>query len=323
MIDDDNGLVFTMDIMLALIVFTIIIGISAQTIENLGFHIGDALYINSLEKITTHSSDILLNTPGSPYNWETKTSISGVTPGLASIDSQGKIVHSKIISSSKVKKLKENYQSLVDGKIVPMGFKSSMMLYPSDPSLSEIEIKKEPSNLCATDICIVNRTVILEMPYETLVSINSKNRTCDDICAHRNLSNSSKHTSPDLVQESPGWTCSFFVINTSSINTTDFYLVTEPNPAPNNARWIIDKPDYISDDSHGFDVTPLNVNAPIISLSTSNQTNVLWFHVYSSGKPQDSFKANLIAVPKGTNPCEINSKNSQSQPYYFILKIWI
>ncbi|MDD3984807.1 MAG: hypothetical protein PHY59_02715 [Methanobacterium sp.] len=80
---DGRGQVFTIDVMLALILLTVIIGISADAMNIAGNKLYDYSTETSLNRIANNIADILINTPGIPENWEDIKYSTYITPGLA------------------------------------------------------------------------------------------------------------------------------------------------------------------------------------------------------------------------------------------------
>lgn len=75
---------FALDLMLAMIPLTIIIGISATAMAGVTTQMQEYMYGYSLQRITLDAADVLIKTPGEPYNWENDTTTLE-TLGLASI----------------------------------------------------------------------------------------------------------------------------------------------------------------------------------------------------------------------------------------------
>jgi len=70
-----------MDVLLALIIITMVIGMSADALDIVSFKISDYSSGKSLDRIAIDAADILINTPGTP-DWENSNDTQFVTPGL-------------------------------------------------------------------------------------------------------------------------------------------------------------------------------------------------------------------------------------------------
>ncbi len=84
---DYNGQVFTLDIMLAIVIIVIILGMSANAMDIASYKTSGYISRFSLERVTNDAADALIKTSGSPQNWEIRIN-NLTTPGLASIDNK-------------------------------------------------------------------------------------------------------------------------------------------------------------------------------------------------------------------------------------------
>lgn len=302
--DDQMGQAFTLDIMLALIIIAVIMGISADTMEIAGNKVNAYPARFSLERVTVDAADMLVKTPGSPDNWESSIGNS-TTPGLAEIVPQTKKVVANTLSMGKINALSRNYNSLIYGKVLPWGVNSSLTIYPSDPSLNPIEIiKNDPKN--AVEVAVAKRTVTLDL---------------FDIKAVVNKDNKNKLICPHLDHSSCGWACQNFNITASELNSTDFYLVTDPSNMGDSASWVLDRPEKGLDNGseEKFSSTPINLNQKISNLMGNDNKGVLWFHLKIPGR---NFDAYILSVPKGTSPSHVNLNSVNAEPWFLVLQVW-
>lgn len=309
---DKQGQAFTLDVMLALVIITIIMGISADAVDIASYKATDYSARFSLERVTTDAADMLIKTPGSPDDWE-----SGITnlttPGLALIDPTGRVIPNTL-SVKKINVLKNNYNSLIYGKVLPQGVNSSLRIYPTNPSLSPIEIMNNSPEK-AVEVAVANRTVVFDfLDVEAVVYNNThKKNYSETICPNHNHS-----------QPSGKWACQHFNITLSELNSTDFYILTVPaNIGDNSPSWIIDRPEKGLDDGNGekFSSTPVNVTGNISNLLGNDTKGVLWFHVRTPGNKDRNFDAYIVSVPKEV-PIEHVSFNLTPEPWFFVLQVW-
>lgn len=316
-ISDTTGQAFTLDIMLAIVIITTITGISADAMDIASYKAGDYSARFSLERVTADAADMLIKTPGSPDNWESENN-NYTTPGLAIIDPKTDEVIPNTLSMKKINKLMNNYNSLVYGKILPQGVNSSLIIYPSNPSLSPIEImKNDPKN--AVEVAVANRTVIFEGPDVKAVIYNNahKKTSSGEICPN---SDHELNESPDK----PKWACQHFNITLSELNSTDFYIITDPaNIRDDSPTWTIDRPEkaFDSGNSGHFSSNLININEKISNLLENDTKGVLWFHVRTPGNKDRNFDAYIVSVPKGT-PQEQVSFNPNPEPWFLVLQVW-
>ena len=82
---NQRGQVFTLDMLFALILVTLVIGCSGQALEQITGGIEEYSMRYSLERVANDAADVLTKTVGRPYNWE--ESIGALeTLGLTEID---------------------------------------------------------------------------------------------------------------------------------------------------------------------------------------------------------------------------------------------
>ncbi|MGZ7209028.1 MAG: hypothetical protein ACXVHV_04040 [Methanobacterium sp.] len=306
--DDEVGQAFTLDVMLALIIITVIMGISADAMDMASYKTSDFSARFTLERVTNDAADMLIKTPGSPDNWELGFN-NLTTPGLAEIDEQTGKVILNTISMKKVNALSKNYNSLIYGKVLPQGVNSSLIIYPSNPSLSPIEImKNNPEN--SMEVAVTNRTVIFN-----LIGIEAVNKNNSGlICPY------SEHTSSGSYK----WTCQNFDISMSEMNSTDFYIVTDPANVGDSPSWILDRPEKAIDNGtrEKFSLNPININSKISNLLGNDSKGVLWFHVGTPANISRNFDAYIVSVPKGTNQTQVNLTSIKPEPWFLVLQVW-
>lgn len=312
-INDNHGQAFTLDIILALVILTIILGISADALDMASYKASSYSERFSLERITTDAADILIKTPGSPGDWE-----SGInnltTPGLAMVDSKTGEVIPNTLSMEKISELSSSYNSLIYGKVLPYGVNSSMVIYPSNSSLSPIEImKNEPEN--AVEVAVANRTVVFDFLEVEAVIYNNIHKKGDlkPICPDPDHS----------TTESPNskWACQYFNITKEKLNLTDFYIITVPASIEDNSpSWVLDRPEKaFNNNEEKFSSNPININEKILKLLGNDDRGVLWFHVRT---PKDrNFDFYVVSVPKGTPQDQVHL-NSNPEPWFFVLRVW-
>ncbi len=321
--EDNEGQIFSLDVMLALIIVTVILGISADAMDMASYKAQDYSLRFSLERTTTDAADILIKSPGSPDEWENNGFNPDITPGLAKKEFlTGKIIPNTL-SLVKILKLKANYNQLMYGKILPDGVNSSMILYPANPSLSPLVIKNDKVPASASEVAVVNRTVLCDFLYATaVVKINGHlNYPLEqgfewEICPHMN------HNHSDLKSGYPGWACHHFNITAYDLNSTDFYVITNPVSATDSAEWGIDRADKQIDCKEKFSRYPIIVNDKIAAAMGNDTGAVLWFHILTKEDSPNSFDAYIAGVPKGTPVDQVRIDSLGPQPCFFVLQVW-
>jgi hypothetical protein len=325
------GMVFSIDLMLALIIITVILGVSADAMDIVSSKMEDYSYGNSLERIAQAGADMLVKTPGNPDNWEKFPDVNGVTPGLSDMDLNKKI-HSNVISMVKVKRLEENYDTLMDGKVIPSHCKSTLVIYPVDQSLKPINVKNTGGNDSSTEVFVENRTVLCNYLNTTeMVFINARDEArlsspqpLGNECPHSQENGNQSHQKVDYKNRKAGWACYPFRVTESMLNSTDFYIMTDPTSVEDPvAVWMIDRPENRTNNAHFFQKNPILINGMVEGIMGNHSTAVLWLHVYSSGNPDNAFNTHLAAFPKGTPSEDVKVQYLTLQPCYFVFKVWV
>lgn len=329
---DKQAMVFSIDLMLALVIITVVLGLSADAMDITGSKMEDYACGNSLERIAKASADMLIKTPGSPENWDELNDLSGVTPGLADLNSTSTKTHSNVINISKINRLKENYDKLIVGRVIPTYCKSTLAIYPVDTSLEPIYVKNMSGNYSSSEVLVENRTVLCNyINASIMLFINaadnsrlSEKKQLGEECPHFGVNGNPAHLKVDYSNRKSGWACYHFRITQQMLNSNDFYVMTDPNRVEDPAAvWIIDRPENRTENTQLFRKTPIQVNDIIEENMGNNSTAVLWLHVYSSGNPDKTFNTYLAGFPKGTSYEKVKVQYLNLQPCYFVFKVWV
>jgi hypothetical protein len=314
---DQKGFIFSLDVFFSLLIIILILGISADVMDIAGNRMDDFCSEQSYQRITDDACNILIKTSGSPENWDEMISFTGVSPGLADKDSSG----TNELCWNKIKSLQTNPE-LMD-KLIPEGFKCSVTIYPFDPLLPTVTIVNQTENF-NTEIYVANRTVIYSYSPCIIYSKLKIEQNLDGNFSHYNCPHSlikqNPHNCPDFKNNQPGWFCEVFKVEQENLNSTDFYIMTDPPHILNKkALWMIDTPDDLTDIAEKFDDHPKDITRKIRDIGNSG---VLICHVYASGEYDKPFKVYIVGVPTGTPVDNVKVNYLGLKSGYFILKIW-
>ncbi len=326
---EKRGLVFSTDMMMALIVITVVLGVSADAMDTVGSKIQYYSYANSVDRMAIGAADMLIKNPGTPENWEEMENFNGVTPGLAHVNHVNSGLSQKILSLKKINSLKDNYDELMRGKVLPDYQDSSLTICPVDPSMEPITMGKISSS--SSDIIVVNRTVLCNFYNTTTLvfiegmkynSKTSQQKVGGYVCPHQDIIGNPSHKGVDYKNKRSGWTCYHFRVTPDMLNTIDFYLITDPvHVSDNSAVWIIDCSENCTEDIHPFSNQPILVNDVIRACIGNRSTCILWLHVFSCGNSEQAFNTYLAGYPKGTPVEKAKIQYLNPQPCYFIFKV--
>ncbi len=330
-LENKNGQVLSMDLLLALVLLSVFLGVSANAMDLVTSKMDESSYVYSLQKITTENANILLNTPGTPEDWEEgHQPLSMIKPGLAKVDSVTGTVN-KTLSMKKISKLCENYHELMDNKVLPFGLNSTMIVSPRDSSLETITVNNQEHPEEATDILIINRTIMCDYMIANLMTSivsNQPSETSSDLyqplfCPHCNLTQN-KHPREESASKKPGWKCKPFIVTQNDINTTDIYIITDPpQTIDESACWIIDSTQNISANTIQFRSSPFRLNEKLSELLGDKDNATIWLHVFSSGNSDEAFNVYIGSFLKNTSVEKVKSQYLFPQPCNFIFEVWI
>ena len=315
---DNRAQIFSLDVLLALIIITVILGISADAMDMVSYKAQDYSSRLSLEKVTSDAADTLIKSSGSPDKWE-EYEISGSTvPGLAKKEENRTVPNT--LSFVKILKLKDNYAPLMYGNILPYGVRSSMAIYPIDPSLSPIIVMNDTVQEGACEVAVANRTVLCEFIHISAVIKIGRLKDQQwseegEVCPHANHNQNNSKTGDS------GWTCHHFNVTAGDLNSTDFYVVTDLATVADSAMWEIDRAETQVDCNWKFNKGPILVNDKIAAVMGNDTNAVLWFHVLN-GDSRDNFDSYVIGVPRGTPLDDVKLNYLGPQPCFFVLKVW-
>ncbi len=314
---DNKAQIFSLDVLLALIIITVILGISADALDMVSYKSQDYSSRLSLERIAADTADTLIKSSGSPDKWEEYKIKGDTVPGLAKKESERTVPNT--LSFLKILKLKDNYAPLMYGGLLPYCVDSSMVIYPIDPSLSPIIVMNDTVPENASEVAVANRTVLCEfMHISAVIKIERpKDQQSEEgeVCPHAD------HNQNNSKIGDSGWTCCHFNVTAGDLNSTDFYVVTDPATVTDSARWGIDRADTPSDCNCKFNNGPIAVNDKIGKAVSNNTKAVLWFHVLN-GASRDSFDSYVVGVPRGMPLDDVKLSYLGPQPCFFVLKVW-
>lgn len=315
---DNKAQIFSLDVLLALIIIAVILGISADAMDMVSYKAQDYSSRLSIERITADAADTLIKSSGSPDKWEEYEIKGDTVPGLAKKEVDQTVPNT--LSFVKILKLKDNYAPLMYGGLLPYCVDSSMVIYPIDPSLGPIIVMNDTVPESASEVAVANRTVLCEfMHISAVIKIGMHkdqqvSEECE-VCPHAD------HNQNNLKTGDSGWTCHHFNVTAADLNSTDFYVVTDPVTVTDSARWGIDRADAQLDCNCKFNNGPIAVNDKIGKAVSNNTKAVLWFHVLN-GASRDSFDSYVVGVPRGTPLDDVKLSYLGLQPCFFVLKVW-
>jgi hypothetical protein len=320
---EEKAQIFSLDVLLALIIITVILGISADAMDMVSYKAQDYSSRLSFERTATDAADMLIKSPGSPNKWEDYGISFDTVPGLAKKEEYGTVPNT--LSLVKILKLKSSYNQLMYGNILPYGVNSSMIIYPLDPSLSPIVVMNNTVPESASEVAVANRTVLCDfMHISAVVKIrgHEDQEWLDELEFEGEICPQMDHNKHDSKTEDSGWACRHFNVTAGDLNSTDFYVITDPTYVTDSSRWGIDRADAQVDCNEKFSSGPILVTNKITASIGNDTKAVLWFHILTKEDSKDSFDSYIIGVPKGMPLNQVKLDYLGPQPCFFVLKVW-
>lgn len=319
---DQKALFFSTDLLLSLVIFSIILGLSADMIDNYSIQMQKQLSRNCHERLAREATDILIKTAGSPDNWEELSSHEVKIPGLSKKDSN-------LICYKKALQLKKDYHNLIPGNVFPSFMHNSIIIYPLNPVLEPVIIHDTSKIDSCSDIVVVNRTINCDFRKDQSILLleinpeeyNSENREDGDCfskkCPHLNINGDHLISDPEAEY---AWICAYFQINKTQVGYNDYYIITDDPHLPKNTGWIIDQAHNPCVVKKEFKESLINVNSAIKTSFNGNDFEIFWLHVYFDKAISKKFKVYVVEVTPNTPRSELKAEYFQIQPCQFVLK---
>ncbi|MDL2246814.1 hypothetical protein LJB96_04270 [Methanobrevibacter sp. OttesenSCG-928-K11] len=291
---DIKGNFFSNEIIIVLIFFIIIIGISANLTDNITEKMTSSLELNNLEKLSSESLDTLINNPGIPNDWENLSNYGNIHPGFAILNSDNKTIKNSV-SFFKISKLENNYDLLIKQKVFNGNIKSSIAIYPlnsSIPSYFYGDIDEREN------VISINRLIKCDFySTYTLLNFNEKKE-----CNHNHDKNN--------------YSCASFTVYKSYLKDNDYYLLSGSKEI-NNLYWSIDTTNNKSSEYKKISNNKIYLNDYIANEMKSSSNEIFFIHLKDK-----SAKVVLVSVPKDFNEKLLIYDYFIITPCKIVLKTW-
>lgn len=278
---DSRGYALSIDLLLALIPLTILLGVVAADMDNMFYQMEDTLFRGSNERVAADTLDTLIETSGDPYNWEQSNATPKVV-GLARYDLSKQMPVQNVLSPYKVGAVKSSQiQNLLGNeygfyfRISSLKTGSNIRNISSTPTITTVD------GITAKDVVRIER-LVLYSPFE-IVSEGT------------NLRDNGQSLPISTPPNS-------FMTNVAYNDAFDYWVYLESvGPTTVTSGWVKINDNIVVPQNEFRAGTILVVNK-IDPAYLKNQTDlqpnsvVLMIH----GSPTDKFNMYVIQVPKGT-----------------------
>lgn len=291
--DDSRGFLLSMDLLIAIIPLTIVMGMMVADMDNVLYTVQNTVYQTSLERVGADTVNTLIKTSGSPYNWEEIENPQIV--GLAKYNIMKKAPEANYLSPYKLAQVKASHITNLTGPDYNFYLKITTV---DDDRL----IKELPSGYSVPDnipnVVRIER-IVLSSNLEIVTSLK------------------------DLIRDAgqPRTYGTKFPTNQYSIQAYDYWILVI-NRGYDSATVDVNNNNVIPSNEFNQHITEIKeqINETYMYNSTSFQDNVV--NVRTVSNPGASMDVYVIAAPHGTPESEINLDNVELKQCRFVFYIW-
>jgi hypothetical protein len=292
---DSRGYALSLDLLLALIPITIVLGMVAADMDNVLYDMQDTIFRSSTDRVAMDTMNTLLETSGTPTNWE-KTGNPSVA-GLAIYDSSGEPLEGTI-DTNKLPVLTQNdVQNLVGTNY---GFFFNVTSLTSNTNIKSLGTY----NSSARDIVRVERVAL----YSNLKIVSQ----AKDLI---------RYTGTPRVYSSPP---DPFQTDSYYLQMYDYYVVIVNRGYSSvtvniNNQQVFDPKD-IRGSQDWYKTIPEAIDPTVLQNQTSFINNTV--DVRGTSDPGSSLDVYIVQVAKGTPSSQVDISNVVPQKVKVELYVW-
>jgi hypothetical protein len=295
--NDSRGFLISMDLLIAIIPLTIILGMVTADMGNIMYELEDTVFRGSLDRVAADAMNTLLETSGTPPEWEKTGNVSIV--GLAKYDPSKSKPIEGTISPTKLEFVLNNpsyVQSLVGDSYA---YYLTINTMDTNTSMGS----QGTYNSSAPDVVRVDKVVLC-----------SKLETVSTLLGEIRYSGQSRNYIAPTFQTSYRYSQSY-----------DYYIlfVNTGGAAANSATVKINGNSININSASIYNPQLINSTYLLTNASNVNQflNNTVEVNMTSSsfGSSMDFY---IVQVPKGTPASYVNKNNVEPKKCIFILYVW-
>ncbi len=292
--DDSEGYVFSLDLLLALIPLTILLGMATADMDAMFYLTQEGVYQSSLQRVATDAASALLETSGTPHNWEQTGNPSVV--GIAKFSDSAQAPIENDISPAKLGGL--NSTNLGE------------LIGPEYGYFINITTVRNNSNYYS--LGTYNNSAQNIARVERLVQL-AKFEVVSEGTGVRNTGSPRDFTSPPNP----------FQTNIAYNNQFNYYVLVY-NYGITSARVVINGQTVVPQNQFQNNVPFVRRIIPsnILQNQTELRDNSVVLQQVAS-KPGEYFDAYVVRVPKGTPEDQITLENARPILGRFVMYVWV
>ncbi len=292
---DSRGFAISIDVLLALIPLTIVLGMVAADMDNIMYQMEDAIFRGSNDRAAVDAMNVLIKTPGTPTNWQQTGNPSVV--GLVKFDSTTNTAAEGQLAPSKLNALNATHmQELVGNK----SFYLNVTLVDGDVPVRTVTNSPVGIPPNATDVVRVQK-----------VALCSKYEIVSSIVGQIFYSGASRQ------YQAPTFQTSY-----NNNQTYDYWIFIQNNGFSSVSVLIrgntilLNTPQLIN--------TPYKINSTFLNTSAANP-NTLYDNIVQvtpTGTPGNTMDFYIVQTPKNVSEIDINKNTVTNQNFRFQLYVW-
>jgi len=301
---DSRGYALSLDLLLALIPLTLVLGLVAADMDNVMYQMQDVIYRGSTDRVAADTMNTILTTSGDPSDWETNVSNLKV-PGLARFDQSSQQPKRYYLSPNKVGSITSTQiQSLLGDQygyslnITNIGSGANVLMRGSRNDFSVDPAAKE--------VVRVER-IVLYASYDIVSDAVNIRGTGTPLVVTAN-------SFPTNIQYNSVF--DYYVY----VNSTGLTSVTSATVDINSAT-VVKSNDFKS----GTNPVVKLINPAVYGSDVlKNQTDLLdnLVTIRLEGSPTDKMNVYILQVPKGTPASEISLTGADTAKFRAVLYVW-
>ncbi len=299
---DSKGYALSLDLLLALIPLTLILGLVTANMGNIMYEAQDTIYRSSNERVVADTANTLLKTSGDPYDWETNSSPVKVV-GLAKYDYNNHLPTEYVLTPQKVGAL--NYLAIQNILGSQYGFLLTITGVPSGNTIVNM------TSSGSTNANFNNASDVVKVERLVLVS------AFDIVAEFKNV----------RLTRSPATLTKYFPTNRAYLDMYDYYVYVDKSDSVSSG-WVqvndvtgvnrvVQTSDFPSDPPLVRYINPVTQQ---LKNGTNLQSNKVSTRL--AGSSGDTADVYVLQVPKGTPINLIDPYGPQRVRAMFNLYVW-
>ena len=299
---DSKGYALSLDLLLALIPITLMLGLVTANMGNIMYETQDTIYRSSNERVAADTANTLLKTSGDPYDWETNPATVNVV-GMAKYDYNNHLTAEYVLTPQKVGATQSSAIQNILGS--QYGFLLTITGLPNGNTIVNM------TNSGSTNANFNNASDVVKVERLVLVS-------AFDIVA--------EFKKVRLTRQPPTLT-KYFPTNRAYLDIYDYYVYVD-NSNLVSTGWVevndVSGVDRVVPTSAFPSDPPLVRYIDPVTQNLKNGTDLQSNKVSTRlpGSPGDTADVYVLQVPKGTPIGLINPYGPQRIRAMFNLYVW-